>query len=368
MAQESAGERSEQATPRRREDARREGRVARSSELNVAVGLLAATAALSFFGPKLAAGLQDLLREGFLRAATPDLSATSVRDTLAHLALQTAAMVLPLSLALAAVGVVSNVGQVGLLFTTTPLTPRWSAINPLEGFKRIFSARGGVELLKAIVKLSIVGLVAWMSVVDDVEKLLTLSGASGPQFLAQVGAATLRLILRVGMALFVVAAIDYAYQRYEWERSLRMTRQEVEQEQKESEGDPRLKARIRILQRSAARRRMIEEVKTADVVITNPIHVAVALKYDRGSMSAPVVVARGLRKMAERMKETAREARVPIVEDPPLARLLFKSAPIGQAIPSTLYRAVAQVLAHVWRLRQGIRGVYHSSSTIWGER
>ena len=151
----------------------------------------------------------------------------------------------------------------------------------------------------------------------------------------------------------MLAALDWGYQKWEFEQSIRMTQKELEDEQKQSEGDPQVKSRIRLLQRQMSRNRMIAAVAEADVVITNPIHVAVALKYDRGKMDAPIVVARGLRKMAERIKEEARKHNVPILEDPPLARLLYKETEVGQAIPASMYKAVAQILAHVWRLRHG---------------
>ena len=357
---ESGGERTEQATQRRRDEARSEGRIARSLELVSAIVLMSSMLALSAFGPRLLRQLETVLREGIGAASRPIDSIGEVHLLFQRLALTTAMVILPISLTLSAVGVATNLAQVGFLFTTKTLNPRWSTLDPLRGLKRIFSLRGGVELIKAIVKVTIVGSIAYGTVIKDMQSFLPLAGASGHTLMVQVGASVVRLGLRVGLAFFVLAALDYGYQRWEWERSLRMTRKEIEEEQKETEGNPHVKARIRALQRSAARRRMMTEIKTADVVVTNPIHVAIALKYDRGKMNAPVVVARGLRKLAEKIKEEARKHNVPIVEDPPLARLLYKTAPLGKAIPSDLYRAVAQVLAYVWRLKRGVRASYRS--------
>ncbi|MFN8548480.1 MAG: flagellar biosynthesis protein FlhB [Candidatus Eisenbacteria bacterium] len=357
---ETGGERTEQATQRRRDEARREGRVARSVELTSAAVLLSSMIALTFFGPRVLVQLESILREGIGAAARPISTVGELQGLFQHLVISTALVVLPLSLTLSAVGVAANLAQVGFLFTTKTLSPRWSILDPIQGLKRMFSLRGGVELVKAIAKISIVGAIAWATVIKDMPSFLPLAGAGGAVLLTQLGAATVRLGLRVALAFLILAALDYGYQRWDYERSLRMTKKEIEEEQKETEGDPRVKARIRMLQRSAARRRMMADVKTADVVVTNPIHVAIALKYDRATMSAPTVVARGLRKLAERIKEEAKANGIPIVEDPPLARLLYKTAPLGRAIPSNLYRAVAQVLAYVWRLKRGVRASYTS--------
>jgi len=358
--QDVAGERSEQATPRRREQARSEGRVARSVELTSALVLLSSMVALLGFGPRLLIQLEAVLRDGLMASARPIESISEVHLLFQRLATQTALVLMPLVLTLSVVGVSSKKKQVGFLFTTKTITPRWSLLDPIAGIKRIFSTRGLVELVKAVVKVAIVGSIAWITVIRDMESFLPLAGSGGQSLLLQIGASTVRLGFRVGLAFFILAALDYGYQRWEYERSLRMTRKEIEEEQKETEGDPRTKARVRALQRQAARRRMMTDIRTADVVITNPVHVAIALKYDRTKMNAPVVVARGLRKLAEKIKEEARRHNIPIVEDPPLARLLYKTAPLGKPIPSDVYRAVAQVLAYVWRLKRGVRSAYRS--------
>ncbi len=356
MANETFGERTERATPKRREEARRQGQVPRSTELTHALVLLVGVGVLAALGGRMLRGLSELVRVQLAGATASAVSVEGVYVLFQRLSMQILMVMLPLVLALILIGLSSNVLQVGFMVTARPLTPRWSAINPIEGFKRIFSLRSVTELVKALLKVGLIGLIAWTTVKADLEQLVPLIGADGTLLLSRVGAATVKLGLRVGAALLVLAILDYGYQRWEYERSIRMSRQEVEEEQKQQDGDPQVKSRIRQMQRQLSRRRMMTAVPTADVVITNPTHVAVALKYDRVTMAAPVVVAKGMRKLAQRIKETAREHHVPIVEDPPLARLLYREAELDRPIPVSLYQAVAQVLAHVWRLRARLAG------------
>lgn len=352
MARDTYGERTERATPRRLEEARREGNVARSTELTSALVLLSGVIGLAVFGGKILRDLAAVVRGGLGSMAHPAIDEASIIARFQADSLHIFWMILPLLAVLVLAGMAGNVLQVGFLMTSRPLQPRWAVLNPVEGFRRMFSLRSGQELLKAILKVTIIAVVAYVTVKADMDRLVPLAGVSEGEFASRIGQATTRLGLRVSLSLLVLAVLDYGYQRWEHERGLRMTRQEVEEEQKQTEGDPRVKGRIRLLQRMLARRRMMTEVKTADVVITNPVHVAVALRYDRLTMAAPVVVARGMRKLAERIKAVARENSVPVVEDPPLARLLYKEARLGQPIPAALYQAVAQVLAHVWRLNR----------------
>jgi flagellar biosynthesis protein FlhB len=357
LARETFGELTERATPKRREEARREGKVARSSELTSALVLLAGVGALSFLSGSMLHGLADLTRGLLAEMGTPAENEGTIYAIFTRLSLQMTRLLLPFLLSVSMIGIAANVGQVGFMITGGPLNLRWSVINPVEGFRRILSLRSLTELLKTMLKVFIIGSIAYATVSSDLARLAPLQGADAGKVLSLIGAATIRLGLRVGFALLSLAVLDYGYQRWEYERSLRMSRQEVIEEQKQTDGDPRVRARIRLLQRLGARRRMMQDVAKADVVVTNPTHVAVALKYDRSKMAAPVVVARGIRKLAEKIKETARQNHIPIVEDPPLARLLYKETKVGSAIPVSLYRAVAQVLAHVWRLRQRAAGV-----------
>jgi flagellar biosynthesis protein FlhB len=356
LANDAYGERTESATPKRREEARSEGKVARSTELTNALALLAGVAGLAFLGGGLMQRLSELFRS--LLSASPAGLATEagVYFTFQRLALQITMILLPLLATLVGVGLASNVLQVGFMLTGRPIAPRWSLLDPVEGFKRILSLRSVTELLKSILKVTIVGLIAWLTLKSDLDRLVPLTGADGASLVVQVGAATIRLGVRVGLALLVLGILDYGYQRWEFERSIRMSKQELEEEQKQTEGDPQVKARVRVAQRLLARRRMMVDVAKADVVVTNPTHYAVALKYDRPTMPAPLVVAKGMRKLAERIKEVAKENRVPVVEDPPLARLLYKECEVGSAVPVSVYQAVARVLAYVWKLRGQVQG------------
>jgi flagellar biosynthesis protein FlhB len=356
LANDSYGERTERATPKRRDEARSEGKVARSTELTNAVALLAGVAALAVLGGRLMRGLSGLLRSLLAAPSAGIATEAGVYVVFQHLALQITSILLPLMLSLIAVGLAANVLQVGFMLTSRTVSPRWSLIDPLEGFKRILSLRSLTELAKSILKVVIIGVIAWVTLKGDLDRLVPLTGADGPSLVTQVGGTTIRLGLRVGLALLVLGILDYGYQRWEYERSIRMSRQELEEEQKQTEGDPRVKARVRQAQRLLARHRMMADVAKADVVITNPTHFAVALQYDRKTMPAPLVVAKGTRKTAERIKEVAKEHRVPIVEDPPLARLLYKECEIGSSIPVSVYQAVARILAHVWKLRARMQG------------
>lgn len=350
-----AQEKTEPATPKRREEARRKGQVARTAELGTAVVLLAGFGVLSMWIPDAAGKLMDLLTQ-FLGGSVrlePDVGA--VQALFINLVLSAAVIVAPVMAVALLVGLASQLAQVGFLFTAEPLTPKLERINPLQGFKRLVSRRALVNLLKSLAKIAIVGYIAYSEVRKALDMLPMLTTVPLRDAVALVGGIVLRTGLYIGLALLVVAALDYLFQRLEHERSLRMARQEVKEELKQTEGDPQLRARIRRRQRELASRRMMQEVPTADVIITNPVHLAVALKYDQSVMEAPIVVAKGAGIVARRIKEVAEEHGVPIVENVWLARSLYDGVELGQAIPVDLYQAVADVLAFVYRMRRGRR-------------
>jgi flagellar biosynthetic protein FlhB len=248
-------------------------------------------------------------------------------------------------------GLLVNYLQVGVLFTAKPLSPKWSNINPASGFKKIVSTRTLVEALKTILKVGLIGWVAYATVKSAMPELIPAMDMSSVDSLLFMGDLTLRVMTRILGLLLVLAVLDYAYQRWFYLDSLKMTKQEVKDELRQSEGDPLIRTRIRQIQREMARRRMFDAVPRANVVITNPIHVAVALEY-KDHMRAPKVVAKGERVVAERIKDQARKHRIPVVENPPLARALFKACPVGAEIPGDLFEAVAEVLAFVYRMNQ----------------
>jgi flagellar biosynthetic protein FlhB len=251
----------------------------------------------------------------------------------------------------------ANLTQVGFLITPKPLMPKLSRLSPLKGMQRFFSARSLVELAKSILKLVVVGLVVYLAIRAEFNRILELSALKPSLLLVEIGRLAGLVLLKAAIVILLIAMFDYAYTRYEYEKSLKMSKHEVKEEFRQTEGDPQVKSKIRGLQLRAALRRMMKKIPQADVVITNPIHIAVALKYDSKRDRAPIVLAKGARRVAERIKEIAREHDIPIVENPPLAQMLYKLVDIGQEIPAELYRAVAEILAFVYRLKRRYFGV-----------
>lgn len=352
MAEESDLERTEQPTPKRLQDARERGQVVRSRELTTFAGLLAGGALLLFAGGGLALSLGNLLARGlhFDRREAFDPGAALTR--LLDLNLDALLSLLPLMVAVMVVVVVSSLLLSGWVFSTEPLVPQASRLNPFTGLGRIFSVMGLVELLKSVLKTVFLGALAFWFVWIHLEEWLQLADgelASAVTFgLRRIGEGMVWVI--GGLAL--VALIDVPFQVWNFRKELRMTKEEVRRETREQEGDPQIKARIRQLQRAAARRRMMANVPKATVVITNPEHYAVALRYEGARMAAPRVLAKGTDLIALRIREIAAENRIPSLQAPPLARALCAHAEIEQEIPAELYTAVAEVLAWVYALEQ----------------
>ena len=342
-------ERTEQATPKRKQDARKKGQVARSFDVNSAAVLLGSIVALTFFGPGLVSRLETVMREGFARGATPDtVSAAGIAD-IGIWAIKSIALAGgPLILAIAAIAVLSNIAQVGLKLTPLALKPTLSKINALQGLKRLFGKNAAVEGLKALAKAVVIGFAAWLALRPRLEELAALTGASPRELFAVLVLAVRDLAWRVGLALVVLAAVDWAWQRYSHRKQLRMTKEEVRQEHKQQDTPPELKRALRRRQFEMSRTRMLAEVLTADVVVVNPTHYAAALRYD-GSTAAPQLVAKGVDHLAAAIREKAKEARVPIVSNPPLARTLYAEVELNAQIPEGLFTAVAEVLAFVYR-------------------
>ncbi len=339
--------RTEPATPRRKEEARRKGQVARSAELTAAILLLAVLLFFRFAGADLlrAVSVEATRWWGALgpRVASPE----SVLAAGTGLMARTLLALAPLLALVAIVAIGVNVAQVGIQFTAEPIAPKPDNLNPVQGFGRIFSQRTAVEAVKAVLKLALVGWVIWSGLTAYAQDVLLESVRPVDAGFAAAVELAWRIGLRVVLVLLAIAILDYLYQRYAWERGLRMTRQEVKDEYRQMEGDPLVKARIRQLQREASRRRMIQEVPAADVVITNPVHLAVAIRYEPGESRAPHITARGARLVAERIKQVARAHGVPVHEDPPLARALY-AVGVGGELPPELYTAIARVLAFVY--------------------
>lgn len=341
-------------SPRRLREARERGEVAKSQELGPAILLLMLGLFLELVGRFVAQGPVAFTVQLFQE---PPPAGAWTREWLGGLMVQAATAFIqaagPFLLVALVVGVGSQVAQVGLLFTAKPLAPKLERINPVAGFQRIFSRRSLFELAKSIFKVAVVGSVAYWVLSGTILEFVGLIHATPVIALQQVGRALSRLLWTTAGVWLVIAAADYAFQRSQHMNRLRMTPYEFKQEQRETEGDPHVRQRIRQEQRKIAGRRMIQAVRTADVVVTNPTHVAVALKYEMDRMNAPVVVAKGADYLARRIREEARAHGVRVVENPPLARALYEACDVDQEVPERLYRAVAEVLALVWRLNRG---------------
>jgi flagellar biosynthetic protein FlhB len=351
MADDSDLEKTEAATGRRIERARDEGQVVRSRELSTFLELITALGALIVMGDYLMGMLSRLMRQGFTldRASVFDphvmLGRFQAQFTDALLAF------LPFLGFLVAAAVATPFLLSGWNFTWKPLTPDFSKLNPANGVKRVFSANGLAELVKAIVKSLLIGGIAAWAIWRSMDAFFALPGEPLSSGIAHAGSLVTDTAFLVVGSMALLAIADVPFQIWNYGKGLRMTKEEVRQEAKESEGDPQIKARIRSMQREAARRRMMAEIPKAQVVVTNPTHFAVALRYEEG-MLAPRVVAKGASLLAERIVEVARDNRVPVLEAPPLTRALYRHAEIGDEVPQRLYTAVAQVLAYIYQLRQ----------------
>jgi flagellar biosynthetic protein FlhB len=340
----------EPATPRRREEARERGHVARSNDLNGALVLLAALLTLNYFGKQFLEGFTLLARGAFGNLDAIDIGTDSVTPrsgTVLWILLRTFG---PLFIAVLSVALAANWAQVGFLFTGEPLSPDLNRLNPVTGLKRLFSTRSAARLVQDFVKLAIIGSVLGWTLSGNFDDILGLPSLPAVKVAAALADLGFTLAVRAAAALVVLGVLDYGFQRWQYERDLRMSKQEVKEEMKRLEGNPRIRERRRAIQRQIATQRMMQAVPRAAVVVTNPTHFAVALAYDE-KMAAPKIVAKGADLVAERIREIAHENDVPIVERPPLARELFKCE-VGKEIPAKMYEAVAEILAYVYSLKK----------------
>lgn len=347
-----AGEKTEKATPRRREEARKKGQVVKSNEINTVFVLTLTLLVLKSWTPVIFEDFQAFFQHVFFYTAS-DLTPEKSIELLKEIIYVLAKMVGPLLLTALAAGYIANVMQIGFLFTTESLKFDPNRINPIKGFQRIFSKRAFVEMIKSVFKTLLVGYVAFSFLIKQLPGLSVLMDSPMDTSIVFIGDITLTATWRIILILFILAIGDYAYQFYEYEQNIKMSKQEVKEEYKRIEGDPLLKSKIRERQRQLATKRMMQDVPKATVVITNPTHVAVAVKYEE-EKGAPQVVAKGQDFLAQKIKETAIAHQVVIVENKNLAWLLYKRVEIGMTIPVDLYQAVAEVIAHVYRLKKRI--------------
>lgn len=351
MAEENFQDKTEQATPKRREEARKKGEVAKSRDLTSVAVLSAGVLFLFFSAKRMTVSLGHLLRESFRRIPRLGLSEDGFMDLLNHYFWGFLWLVLPVMGVLCVVAVLANFLQTGFIWSVEPLAPKASKIDPISGAKRILSKRTLVELAKSVLKIVVVGWAAFSTMKSELARLLPLVYQEKMQILTALGESSLKVAIRCCWVIAILAVLDYLYQRWEFEQKLKMTKQEVKDEYKQTEGDPLVKSRVRSIQREMARRRMMEEVPKADVVITNPTHLSVALRYDQKTMGAPAVVAKGADRVAFRIREVAAANDIPVIENKVLAQNLYKLE-IGDEIPSQFYQAVAEILAYVYGIKK----------------
>lgn len=349
---EEAQEKTEQATAKRREEAREKGQVAKSREVASVVVLFSCLIYFYFNISGLMQKIMVFMSSTFRSAGQTTITTDNASALLIGFIMKGFFMILPLLVLICIAALAANIIQVGLFFSSSALEPQFSRVDPLKGAKNLLSLKSIVELIKNILKVLIVGSIAYSVVAGEIDNCLSLAEQSIWGVATYMGKTSFKILLSTCWILIMLAILDYLYQRWEYEKSLRMSRQEIKEEFKNSDGDPMIKARIKRLQREMARNRMMAAVPTADVVITNPTHLAVALKYEQEKSIAPYVVAKGAGLIAEKMREVARESQVPIIENKPLAQVLYKVVKIDGMIPENLYRSVAEILAYVYSLRR----------------
>lgn len=349
-----AGEKTEKASPKKRQDERKKGKVAKSQDINTAILLLFCFAALFIFGEFMLKQMTGLYQRSFTEFIQWELTELSVQQIFNSAAVEAAKMLAPIMLVAIIAGLASNFMQVGFLFTTETLKFDLKKIDPIQGAKRIFSIRALVELLKSLFKIVLIGVITFAVIWIYKDDMLMMSFTTAEDALAFFARVTGIMGISAIIALLFLAVFDYAYQRYDFEKNMRMSKQDIKDEYKNMEGDPLIKSKIREKQRQMATRRMMSEVPNADVIITNPTHYAVAIKYDEQKADAPYVLAKGTDLTAQKIKEIARENGVMTVENRPLARGLYNAAEIGDVIPEEFFKAVAEVLAYVYRLEKKV--------------
>lgn len=354
---EDAGDKRFPASPWKRQRAREQGQVARSQDLVSAVALLVALFGLRFLGPRMMSQLVDVMRHYVGDSDTLIGELGSSRYLVIQALWLTAPIILPFMLLMMVTGLTANILQVGFLLSGKPITPKIEKLNPFTGLSNMFNVRSLAELVKSVLKVSLAGYVVWLSLRGRLDEVIQLVLLSPESLVPSVGGLMFTLWWRLALLLLVIGLLDYAFQWWQHERTLMMTLKEVQDEMKEFEGDPKIKQRIRAIQRQLATQRMMAEVPKADVIITNPTRYAVALRYDSATMRAPVVVAKGARILAERIREAAVANDVPIVQKPDLARTLYRTIEIGQPVPENLFRAVAEVLAYVYRIDRRVEKI-----------
>lgn len=350
MASDDSDDKTEQPTDRRRDEARQQGNIARSVDLTSAVVLLSASLGLWMWGRECGEALLRLLQLGLSTEPRLTLAREDAVSLIRSVVWITAGTFLPVMMLVAAGSLSVNVLQVGLIWSTESLQPNFARINPLSGFQRLFSLSSVVRLGGSLAKILLVSTVAYLYLMAHWQELGDLSQQDAAAILVTAGRSLIELGFYLALSLIALAIFDYGYQYWQHERDLRMTKQEIRDEMKEMDGNPQVRARRREVHRKLVEARELSQVKTADVVITNPTHIAVAVKYDPATMPAPTVVAKGMGAIADQIRRLAAEHGVPIIERKPLARALYRDVKVGRPVPAEMYDVFVEILAYVYRL------------------
>jgi flagellar biosynthesis protein FlhB len=349
--QQFSGEKTEKATPKKRQQSRSKGQVAKSAEIPSTLILIMIIVSFLMLGSFFRERIVMMFTDIFIHRLTMDITAQNVGSLFFHYSFQLFVLLAPIFVLTIVIALAGNIAQIGWLFTMEPLKPNLKKLDPISGLKNIFGVRTVVEFLKSSLKLISVGIVVYTVLWSERNKFLQLAQVPVEGVFSFVADLTIRLVIFVAVLLFILAIGDYVYQKYEYEKNLRMSKQDIKDEYKNAEGDPKIKSKIRQRQQQMALRRMMQDVPKADVIITNPTHFAVALQYDGTKMEAPKVIAKGQDYMALRIRAIAKEHGVMTMENKPLARALYDRTEIGESVPGDLFQAVAEVLAHVYRLK-----------------
>ena len=352
LSDSSSGEKTEEATPKKKRDARKEGQVVKSKEVGLVLTLITVILMINLLGSEVGFRLSEIVKTYIGGAGTILVNEDTLFSLQASITVSVLSLVLMVIVPVMIVGITANVLQTRFLFTTKPLEPKLSKLNPIQGFKRIFSMKTIVTLVKDILIVIVVGYVLYSIISSSLEELIKLGFIPVDSILLYFQDLIVKIFTNIAVILVVVAILDYGFEFYKHNKDLKMSKQDIKDEMKQSEGDPMIKSKRRQIQREMAMNRMMQDVPDATVVVTNPTHIAVALKYEKGQMSAPMLVAKGGDNVAVKIKEIAKEHDVPVIENKTLARLVFKEVEIGHEISSDMYQAVAEVLAMVLKLKK----------------
>lgn len=351
MAENSGQEKTEPATQRRLEDAKQKGQVARSVEVNSVILFILALLFFGFYGSHFMVNFKKIFLEFFQMIRNPDINVNNIQELFISILQDSFQMLFPFFIIMLVGGVLTNIFQIGFIFTTQTMEFDLNKINPFSGFKKIFSRKTFIELLKSIFKVALVALIAYWGIRSRFEEIILAIDKDIPQISLFISSLAFSVVIKITIAMILIAILDFMFQRWDHLEKLKMTKQEVKEEMKQYEGDPILKSRIRSIQREMSRKRMLQKVPEAEVVITNPTHFAIAISYNVEEDPAPKVLAKGADYIAQKIREVAKEHYIPIVENKPLAQALYKACEPGDFIPEDLFSAVAEVLSYVYKLK-----------------